>query len=136
MSQTAPPPFPTLRAAASPYDLGTQAVKQTTELLAQTTPNSLNPEVVTTSTAGSGWVQLPSAPAFRIRGTNISGAPLVFAYGTGVATNIVKYCATGTGSTSPDLELYCVANANEWYVQRFDKSTTTVTLQYLAFYTY
>jgi hypothetical protein len=136
MAQAVPPPFPSLRECNDPFNLGVAAMKKTTELLAQMTPNSLNPEVVTTSTAGSGWVQLPSAPAFRLRGTNISGAALVFAYGTAVATNIVKYLATGTGSTSPDLELYCVANANEWYVQRNDQSTTTAKFQYLAFFTY
>jgi hypothetical protein len=136
MSQAVPTPFPTLRESGDPYSLGVAAMKKSTELLAQMTPNSLNPEQVTTSTAGSGWVQLPSAPAFRLRSTNISGAALVFAYGTASAANVITYVATGTGSTSPNLELYCVANANEWYVQRFDKSTTTVTLNYLAFFTY
>ena len=136
MALVVPTPFPTLRESNDPFNLGVAAMKKTTELLAQMTPNNLNPEAVTTSTAGSGWVQLPSAPAFRLRGTNISGASLVFAYGTATATNIVKYLATGTGSTSPDLELFCVANANEWYIQRFDQSTTTATFKYLAFFTY
>lgn len=127
----APVPLASLRPSADPYADWQVASKMSAESLAKSNYNAQSVGQFTTSSAGSGWVQLKSSPAFRVRFTNTTTTPLVFAYGTGnSATNLVKYVPTLT-----ECELFCVANANEWYVQRNDASATTVTQAYLLQYT-